>query len=184
MQIFIKTLTGKIITLDVCPGDTIRNVKVKIQDKEDIPLDNQKIYFAKKALEDNRTLDDYNIQKESTLFLIFSHTMRIFLKMIKGKSFCLTVSPGDKIQNIKSEIQGKEGIPSDQQRLFFAGQLLKDNKTLNDYNIQEESTLHLILKLIDDRPEMQIFVKMMIIGKIITIVVEPLDTIENVKLKI
>jgi len=111
-QIFIKLPSGKTITLDVDKNGTVNDLKQHIKDKEDIPLEEQELVYAGRVLLDKLRLIDYNIQKESMIKLILKPKsgIKIYVKMVTGKTLDFNVQTSDKLEKLKQMIQQKEGV--------------------------------------------------------------------------
>ncbi|KAL7602557.1 hypothetical protein Lser_V15G22993 [Lactuca serriola] len=184
MKIFVRTPMGKTITLEVESSDKIGEVKSKIEEIEWIEPQNQLLNIEGKALEGSRTLADYNIQKESTLHLSLwlRGDMRIFVKTLTGETISMVVESSETIGNLKKKIRKIDGNPLSRYYLIIAGKNLEDGKTLRDQNIQNGSTLHMILRF-KAGSDMPIFVKTLT-GKTIKLEVESSENTDTVKSKI
>lgn len=174
MQVHVKTPDGdKTVTLNVRPTDTIQNIKKQVEQKENIPVPDQRMEFKGKKLDDPRTtLDDNGIRHGDTLNL----TPMIVYVMTpdKKKLLTLVVKPTDTIQDVKGQVEHKEAIPIRHQRLEYNGRKLDDPRsTLRDNAIRHGDTLNLT--------PMKIHVRLPDGTKTITLQVKPEDTIGNVK---
>ena len=148
-QIFVKTLTGRTITLGVESSTTVEQFKGMIHDREGIPADQQRLVFGGKELQDGRTLADYSISKDATVFLVLRLRggMQIFVRSLTGTTRTLAVESSTTVEEVKAMMYVSDGIPVDQQRLVFGGKELQDGRTLADYDVTKEATFFLVLRL-------------------------------------
>jgi len=152
MQIFVKTLNNEQTVLDVEQNNAIQSVKELIQDTKGILVNQQRLIFAGKNLEDDRTLFDYNIQGQSTIHLVLcfpvssvveDESIEVCVRHFTSKNTILQVFPNDTVQNLKDQIYELEGIPLANQRLVFDGQRLEDDQPLVAYGVRHRTIIDL-----------------------------------------
>ena len=172
LKIFVQFM-HQIITLEVDCSDTIRNLKKKIKEKEGFPAKQQLLFFQGEKLKDERTVSDYNIQNKSTVNLSYSLEVTIrsegSLRLVT-----LKVNATDSILELKREIQNITGVPPKEQSLSVAGIELENERTIFAYNIQNKSSINLVVKI-------KVYLVNPLTQEKITLVQKPRDTIGSVK---
>ncbi len=194
-QFFIKTLTGKTIVCSLNPEMTIQQVKEEIFKAEQIPIEQQRLVFQGKQLENNTTLFSNNITDKACIHLVLRlrggagegqvDGGQFFIKTLTGKTIVCSLNPEMTIQQVKEEIFKAEQIPIEQQRLVFQGKQLENNTTLFSNNITDKACIHLVLRLRGGAGEGQVdggqfFIKTLT-GKTIVCSLNPEMTIQQVK---
>jgi len=154
MQIFVKTLIGKTIIIEVERDDLIETVKKKIKDKEGIPIIQQLLVCEGKNLIDGYKLGDFNVTKESTLHFNtrvyggVGGSLPLTIKTLIGVSYQLEVNPTTTVEQLKYKVLELTGYHVSVQRFIYKNKALQnDGETLEDYNIEPYATIYLILKL-------------------------------------
>lgn len=161
MQVFVRDFNGKTATLNVEPSDSVGQIKQMYENLEGISSSSQRLIFAGKQLEDNNEIQAYGIKSDDTLHLTSfmlgggesgsggssTGTKHIYIRTLNGKNISIDVNDTDTIKSLKDKITDIEGVSADQQRLVFNGKQMEDGNTIQDYGIQEDSSIHLVLRL-------------------------------------
>ncbi|KAL5851770.1 hypothetical protein ACOSQ3_006888 [Xanthoceras sorbifolium] len=142
IQIFVKTWSGKTVTLDVQLSDTIKDVKDKLFDKVHIPPELQNFVFAGKQLEENRDLASYNVQEHSTLHMVVAPNAKII--PVSLYQFRAAISDSTTISDLKRMIQHEYGSPV--KELLFSHVTLENDRTLGDYHLGKNSRVDAVMK--------------------------------------
>jgi hypothetical protein len=146
MHIFVKSRTGRVITLDVESSDPIEHVKAKIEDTEGIPPDQLWLVIGRTLLVDGKIVSDYSIKEGATIRMV-PRTIHFVVKGTRiTQPITLELEPWASIKLVKDTLQDKVGIPADQQRLVCGGIRMKDDRALLDYTVRDRSILYLSVR--------------------------------------
>ena len=147
MFLFVKTLTGKTITLETQLSDTVRSLKEKIFEKEGVEVDSQCLVLAGRQIENSETVGSIGVQNQSVIHLVFhvpaNDGSRLTIQD-NGNRFDVTADLEGTVGDLKRRIEEKENIPVARQRLLFDGRMLADEDTLVALNITDGLTLELM----------------------------------------
>ena len=179
LEIFVQVMNQDIITLEVDSSDTIGNLKEKIKDKKGFPAEEQLLFFQSKTqLKDDRTVCDYNIQNKSTVKLSLQiYRLEVTILTEGRRPVTLEVNATDSILELKREIQDVTGVPLKKQCLSFAGIELENERTIFAYNIQNKSSINLVVKI-------KVYLVTPLSQEKMTLVLKPKDNIGSIKDKI
>lgn len=159
VMVFLKTLTGQTIMLTVTPRDTVAQVKAMVEQQEGIPVAKQRLIFVGNQLHDDHYFLDYRIEHESAVHLVIreGNSFEVHVRAPSGRSHVFEVNPGESVDQLKTKLRDREGIPCEIQQFFHNGQLLESNRSLLECNVISGSTLRLA---IDQGRSTQIFVSL------------------------
>ena len=149
MQIFYKNLSGKPITLNVEPSDTIFDIKCRIQDREGCCPHHQRLIFGGKQLEDDKTIADYNIGNESTLHLVLRNALGDCFYILNGNNKILVIGHYyfcfycNNIKSLKNLIEEELGLKAEFQELSYNGKILNDSENINELGLGDECEVQL-----------------------------------------
>jgi ubiquitin C len=170
IDVILETITGKTITFNIGQTETIKALKSKLQDQQDIPIALQHLIYDGKEIENDRTLAYYNIQSQARLYLVLrlsptghvrkegyppqksqneGDIIKIIIRTLTGKTFWFNMNRNETIGALMSKIEDQEGIPIVQQRLIYKAEQLENYRTLAFYDIQHQTTVHLVMRLME-----------------------------------
>ena len=157
MKLLVRTLSGETLTVNVPSSGTVDDVARAVQIQNGEPPERQRLVYAGKELEPGKKLTGYGTSNGSVIHLVTrlssenpplpASSILLYVKTLTGKTYNITIPSSSTVLDVKKEVEKQEGIEVKSQRLIFAGKQLEDGKLLSDYNVQRQSTLHLVLRL-------------------------------------